>query len=210
MNVKSMRFVSVVALALLLATVGCSGRSVTGWNPETRTVTLFVPTTVPVPDGYSYLGTTKVLVTGETDVITVSPTDVISSDVFVKGDSVLLAQRLVKTNRVAQFRYLGGSKTEAWGSEWRTREYGLDTAQANSEFASYLSFLRENNVTVPAHMSVRVLDKLASDFILVRMITLEPAADATAFAELSPVPSFDRMYDQELATEAKKSAYFVD
>ncbi|GFM36261.1 hypothetical protein [Desulfovibrio psychrotolerans] len=164
-------------LVLLLAAVamlaaGCAPRTAP-WNPVSRELVLYHPTTVTVPQEYVPAGTLGVVVEGKGDVATIRPRDILETRVFTAEGSVLLAQRLVKTDRVYRFRYLGGMKSEQWGLEWRTAEYVLDTALPDREYEQYVLYLHRVGVVLPRMVKVRVLDRLASDFILLRMVTLE-------------------------------------
>ncbi|MFV0349919.1 MAG: hypothetical protein ACK5JO_15195 [Halodesulfovibrio sp.] len=185
---------SVLAFAVLLG--GCVGRT-TGWNPEARTVGLYSPVVVDVPAEYSYAGALRVRVVGEGDVITRVPVDTMESEVFTAPDKVMLAQRLIKFDRYYHIRYLGGEKTEAWGRTWRTADYVLDTAAPDAEFAQYIAYLKSAGVTLPATVRVNILDRLAGEFILMRVVTLSYGAAAGDMTKLAPLPPFSKMYDQE-------------
>lgn len=160
----------VAAVAMLAA--GCAPRTAP-WNPVSRELVLYYPTTVTVPQEYVPAGTLRVVVEGKGDVATIRPRDILETRVFTAEGAVLLAQRLVKTDRVYRFRYLGGVKSEQWGLEWRTAEYVLDTALPDREYEQYVLYLHSMGVVLPRMVKVRVLDRLASDFILLRMVTLE-------------------------------------
>lgn len=185
---------SVLAFAVLLA--GCVGRTA-GWNPEARTVGLYSPVVVDVPAEYSHAGTLRVRLVGKGDIMTMVPVDTMESEVFTAPDKVMLAQRLIKFDRYYHFRFLGGEKAEAWGRTWRTADYVLDTAAPDAEFAQYIAYLKRTGVTLPATVRVHILDRLAGDFILMRVVTLSYGAAAGDMTKLDPLPPFSKMYDQE-------------
>lgn len=195
-----MKRISLLSLLIMSAVMallaGCAYHG-TGWNPQKRTVTLYTPTVVEIPDEYTYVGSMRARVEGTGDVATIIPYDSFDTKVFTANGKVLLAQRLIKDDRYYKFRFLGGEKADVWGVTWRTAVYVYDRAVPHGEFAQYADYLAGAGVRLPQKVHVRILDRLASDFIVLRVVTLSYGDGADETTGLQPLPLFRSMYDQE-------------
>lgn len=198
---KRIALLTLVFVASMMSLMGGCVASAPRWNAETRVAALHGPSQVTVPERYTYFGAMYASVVGEGDIVTMIPRDDFDTDVFVSEDSVMLVQRLVKLDRFYRFRYLGGVKTQAWDQAWRIGNYALDTTAPDSEFAQYLAFLKAHGVTLPKMVRVQILDKLSTDFIVVRVVTLLHDGPESSVEGLDPLPPFRKLYDQEQARE---------
>lgn len=156
------------------------------WNRET----------FPVGPEWKYLQTVKISVQGLAWNAIVQPRDEMQTMLFVRQDqdppALLFLSRVTKLNRQVIYRPLGGHKAEIQGRPFREQTLGLDSDTDDVEYSKYLNLLRESGVALAPTYSVRVLDRLPLDTVLIRVMELCPG-QATMV-----LPSYGKLYPQEI------------
>lgn len=184
-----------LCLTVLAMSGGCTSSQ--RWMPETRTLLLYGPTSITVDEGYHFTEYTRVQVRGKIVGNSHEPRDWFATHVFTCNNSLLLVQRLHKTRRWSAFRPLMGKKTVKWEKEWRAHRYYLEANSADAEFSAYLKYMEKSE-----RVNVEILDRLESDYILSRVITITPVTspDDTVKA----LPPFHDLYTQEVVHSEEK------
>lgn len=182
---KSTLLLSLLAAALLLT--GCITPSASRWAPEDRTVLLYNPTVMTVEDGFTFADYIHVAVRGEISGFSRTAHDTFETHIFQQDDTTLFVQRIVKIGRFSHFTPLMGNKTIKWDLEWRDHTYGLHTEDASYEFKKYLPYVPKTE-----NVKVHILDRLGSEHILFRIMTIQPTTEA----DLPKLPSYSKLYRQ--------------
>ncbi|MDY0274918.1 MAG: hypothetical protein RBR42_05695 [Desulfomicrobium sp.] len=152
--------------------------------------------TFPVDPEWEYLQTIKFDVQGQAWNALVQPQDKMQTMIFVRQDqeppALLLLSRVNKLNRQVIYRPLGGHKTEINGRPFREQTFGLDADTDDLEYSKYVALVRDLGVALAPIYSVRVLDRLPLDTVLIRAMELYPG-QATI-----KLPSYGKLYPQEI------------
>jgi hypothetical protein len=115
--------------------------------------------------------------------------------VFVRegegAPSILLLSRVIKTGDTEVFVFLGGTKTALGDETYRENSFSLSGETTDQEYRRYLERVRAEGLGVAPNYTVRVLDRLPVDSVLVRVMELTPGDGP------SPLPAYGRLYPQE-------------
>ena len=218
----------------MLAFSGCAGMQADKWQPTERTLDLYTHYTLQVPDGYTYAG--KAFTYARTEGVSpvVSIRDRFESYIFTqKNGQVLFLQVNRKFRKAYNFRFLGGDKVEIGGRKWRNADYVLPVDTTDREYREYMTWLKAKNIELPKQYNVSVQDKLASEFVLLRIMTFTPdvpemagVTGASDMADAMPkmksvkeyadsesgtlvMPPYGELYDQERHADGDNDGYFL-
>ena len=184
-------------LIVLAVTAGCAATPFADrYQPGASEVVIWGSEAIPIEPGWRFLGEEKVSVRGRFRDTALTPIDHLQTLVFARegdgGPSILLMSRVVKTSPREVFVFLGGGKTVIDGRMYRDNLYGLSSDTADPEYRRYFDMVAAAGLTPAPSYSVRILDRLPVDSVLVRVMELTPAETA------STLPPYGRLYPQEL------------
>jgi len=195
MKKLNIRFiVSAAVLAALALLTSCTHAPFAEkYEPGSGEVALWNNEIVTVDSQWRYIGTQSATVRGKVRDVNLWPTDQVQTMLFVRGDrtspSVLALSRVVKGAGLDTFVYLGSPKTEVNGREYREGLYSLSSKTQDPEYSRYFEALRATGQSPAPNYRVRVLDRLPTDRVLVRIMELTPGEgtlELPPFAELYP------------------------
>lgn len=189
----SLFFGMIAALAFL---AGCAGTKFADrYQPGAKEVVLWGSESIPIEPGWRFVGDEQVTVRGKIWDTFLTPFDLVQTLVFVREAdgpaSILLLSRVIKTEPLEVFIFLGGDKTELGGKEYRESLYFLSSSTTDPEYRRYLAKVADVGVALAPSYRVRVLDRLPINSIMVRVMELTPRDGA------SQLPSYDALYPQE-------------
>lgn len=192
-NANALRTGLIIILALL---AGCSAtRFADRYQPGASEVVLWSDERIPIEPGWRFLGTETVSVRGDIRDTALSAIDHMQSLVFVReGErvpSILLLSRVIKTGDTEVFVFLGGTKTALGDETYRENSFSLSGETTDQEYRRYLERVRAEGLGVAPNYTVRVLDRLPVDSVLVRVMELTPGDGP------SPLPAYGKLYPQE-------------
>lgn len=195
-RIATMSIVHIGALAILAVLAGCAGTPFAErYQPGAGEVVLWGSEAVPIEPGWRFIGKEQVTVRGRIRDTVLTANDLVQTLVFVRegdaGPSIMLLSRVIKTGSREVFVFLGGAKTELNGREWRENLYTLSSAIEDPEYGAYLQKAASSGVGLAPAYSVRVLDRLPLDTVLLRVMELTPGDGA------STLPPYARLYPQE-------------
>lgn len=148
---------------------------------------------VTIPADFKELGNISVNIPLKTEVAGRFPYGSIHSKVFVSGEKVLFIQRMSVPETNTSLRILDGSRVAKWGKDWRENAYSVDTANTTREFSKYISFIKEQGVSVPSSYVVKMYDHLIRPTGLSRVLVFT-SKKAEGF---SAVPEATALYTVE-------------
>lgn len=187
-------FFVMLAVPALLA--GCAGTQFADrYQPGAAEVVLWGSESIPIEPGWRFVGDEQVTVRGKIWNASLTPVDLVQTLVFVReGDgpaSILLLSRVIKTKPWEVFTFLGGSKTDLGGREYRESLYYLSSSTTDPEYRRYLAKAAGAGVALSPSYRISVMDRLPLDTVLVRVMELTPGEGA------SQLPPYDQLYPQE-------------
>lgn len=187
-------FFGMIAVLALLA--GCAGTKFADrYQPGAKEVVLWNSESIPIEPGWRFVGDEQVTVRGRFWDTFLTPFDLVQTLVFVREAdepaSILLLSRVIKTEPLEVFIFLGGDKTELGGIEYRESLYFLSSSTTDPEYSRYLAKVAGAGVALAPSYSVRVLDRLPLNSVMVRVMELTPSEGA------SQLPPYDKLYPQE-------------
>lgn len=191
-------FIFAAISVFLTLTAACSHTPFSErYQPGSDTVFLWQDEPIPIEPGWKYLDEATVSVRGKIHDTSLTPIDVVRSLIFVRDGethpSILILSRVIKTNQVDIFRFLGGTKTIIAGYPYREATYGLSADSADPEYGQYLERIRAAGLIPAPEYTVRVLDRLPVDTALVRIMEVTPGKTHLA------LPAYGKLYPQERA-----------
>ena len=189
------------ALALLiLALTFAAGCATTPFGERYQAgageVTMWGSAKIPVDPAWRYVGSESITVRGDLRDTALAPLDHMQTLVFVRDGetrpAILLLSRVIKSPGPETFVFLGGAKTVLGDATYRESLYSLSGQTSDPEYKRYLERVNAEGHELAASYSVRVLDRLPVDQVLVRIMELTPGeAGGTA------LPAYARLYPQE-------------
>lgn len=191
---------SVLHILILAATAGLAGCAgapfANAYRPGATEVVLWGSESIPMEPGWRFVGDEQAMVRGKLRDTSLTPTDLVQTLIFVReGEEparILLLSRVIKTSDREIFVFLGGSKTELGGREYRENLYFLSAATTDPEYRRYFAKVAGAGGSLAPSYRVRVLDRLPVDTVLVRVMELTPG-DGT-----SELPPYGALYPQDL------------
>lgn len=182
-------------LVLFLLTACTASRFTELYQPGATHVSLWRSESIPLDAGWKYLGAERVTVRGQIWNSSLMPADEMQTMIFVRQEagipSLLFLSRVIKTSQTEIFTFLGGTKTVLNGTSYRESEYSLTSNSTDPEYRRYFELVRTTGHALAPGYSVRVLDRLPLDTVLVRSMELTPSET------ISTLPPFARLYQQE-------------
>jgi hypothetical protein len=187
----------ILILATTAVLAGCAGTPfVDSYRPGATEVVLWGPESIPMEPGWRFVGDEQVMVRGKLRDTYLTPVDLVQTLVFVReGEEparILLFSRVIKTTDREVFVFLGGSKTQLGGREYRDSLFFLSAATTDPEYERYFAKVAGTGAALAPSYRVRVLDRLPVDTVLVRIMGLTPGEGA------SQLPPYGKLYPQDL------------
>lgn len=166
------------------------------YDPEKEYAALWGDEGFSVGREWKLIGTDKITVRGEAWNAIIAPVDEIQTMIFIRSAEpiprVLLLSRVVKTGHQIVFRPLDGPGTQVDKRIFREQTYGLDSNTNNPEYRRYLDFLSKSGISIAPGYTVRILDRLPLNTVLIRAMELTPAETVDA------LPAYGTLYPQEI------------
>jgi len=184
-----------IVLALL---AGCSATPFADrYQPGASDVTLWGSERIPLDPAWRYVGPENLTVRGDLRDTALTPLDHMQTLIFVRGDeeapSILLLSRVIKSPGLEEFVFLGGTKTLLGDVSYRESGFTLSKQTEDPEYRRYLDRVHAGGIPLASGYSVRVLDRLPTNQVLVRIMELTPDEGGG-----TSLPAYGRLYPQEL------------
>lgn len=185
----------VIVLALL---AGCAATPFAErYRPGASEVTLWGAERIPLDPAWRYVGAESLTVRGDLRDTSLTPLDHMQTLIFVREDekaaSILLLSRVVKSPGLEKFVFLGGTKTTFGDVSYRESGFTLSEQTEDAEYRRYLDRVRAEGLPLAPGYSVRILDRLPADQVLVRVMELTPGEGGG-----TSMPAYGRLYPQEV------------
>lgn len=187
----------IVFLLCCVAAAGCSKMfpsmfgedAMFGEDVQERREVVYGHVFIDLPSTFTNLGTVEVTWSPAVSIPDMSLPQHLSTTVYEHDDTYYLTQWTRLGTEKYYFEPLANETTERWGNRWQRTTFTVPVNTDNNEYAQYVEYVRQQDMSLPESFAVTVYAKRFSGRIIVRVLEFIPSEGASAL-----IPQFNQLY----------------